>query len=267
MSANFKYKGIQENKYIDGEISAVNRDEAVFKLKEQKIIVTSLEKVSGKEETKKKLKKTKKKVKLSKKIRIIQVITFTKKLETMVRAGLPILETIQMLEKQTIHPSFKVIIGKISNDVESGTTLSDAFEKYPFAFNNIYVNLLRAGESSGKVDLFLKKRLQIEEKYKKSLKDVNGIQFQKQNLKNRKRVVWFVNILVDKNRDLYLNEMKNINIESRPFFYSLSMMPLYSSYSFSSKISKKVSSLGLTLPTHDMVNDHIIDCIAHLFKK
>ena len=157
MSANFKYKGIQENKYIDGEISAVNRDEAVFKLKEQKIIVTSLEKVSGKEETKKKLKKTKKKVKLSKKIPIIQVITFTKKLETMVRAGLPILETIQMLEKQTIHPSLKVIIGKISNDVESGTTLSDAFEKYPFAFNNIYVNLLRAGESSGKVDLFLKK--------------------------------------------------------------------------------------------------------------
>jgi type IV pilus assembly protein PilC len=157
MSANFKYKGVRENKYIDGEISAINRDEAIFKLKEQKIIVTSLKKVSGKEETKKKRKKTKKKVKLSKKIPLNEVITFTKKLETMVRAGLPILETIRMLEKQATHSSLKVIIGRISKDVESGIALSDAFEKYPFAFNNIYVNLLRAGESSGKVDLFLKK--------------------------------------------------------------------------------------------------------------
>jgi len=157
VSANFKYKGVRENKYIDGEISAINRDEAAFKLKEQKIIVTSLKKDSGKEETKKKRKKTKKKVKLSKKIPLNEVITFTKKLETMVRAGLPILETIRMLEKQATHSSLKVIIGRISNDVESGIALSDAFEKYPFAFNNIYVNLLRAGESSGKVDLFLKK--------------------------------------------------------------------------------------------------------------
>ena len=60
MPANFKYKGIQANKYIDGEISAINRDEAAFKLREQKIIVTLLEKVSGKEETQKKQKKKKK---------------------------------------------------------------------------------------------------------------------------------------------------------------------------------------------------------------
>jgi type IV pilus assembly protein PilC len=174
MPANFKYKGIQANKYIDGEISAINRDEAAFKLKEQKIIVTLLEKVSGKEETKKKQNKKKKKVNLSKKIPLGEVITFTKKLETMVRAGLPILETIQMLEKQATHPSLKIIIKRISNDVESGVTLSDAFEKYPFAFNNIYVNLLRAGESSGMVDLFLKKLVIGMEKDAKIKSSIKG---------------------------------------------------------------------------------------------
>ncbi len=175
MSATFKYKGLQNNRYIDGEILAINRDEAVFKLKNQKIIVTSLKKISGKEESKKKENKNKKikNIKISKKIPLKDTIEFTKKLETMVRAGLPILETIRMLEKQTTHASLKLIIKKISDEVESGTTLSDAFEKYPFVFNNIYVNLLRAGESSGKVDLFLKKLvigMEKDQKIKASIK-------------------------------------------------------------------------------------------------
>jgi len=173
MTAKYHYKGIQGNKYTDGDISALNKEEAAFKLKEQKIIITSLDKVSGKEEIiKSKAEKTKRSKK-GKKVPVHEIIVFTKKLETMVRAGLPILETISMIEKQTVHPGLKQIIGQIHNDIESGTPLSDAFAKHDKVFNNVYINLLRAGESSGQVDLFLKKLvigMEKDEKIRSSIK-------------------------------------------------------------------------------------------------
>ena len=173
MAVTYSYKGILGNKYTEGKIVALNKDEAAFKLKEDKIIITSLVKVSGKEEVIKSKKESKKATKIPKKIPIGEVITFTKKFETMVRAGLPILETIKMIEEQTDHKGFKLLISDIHQSVESGNTLSDSFEKYPGAFDNIYINLLRAGESSGKVQLFLSKlviNMEKQEKIKTSIK-------------------------------------------------------------------------------------------------
>ena len=173
MAVTYSYKGILGNKYTEGKIVALNKDEAAFKLKEDKIIITSLVKVSGKEEVIKSKKESKKATKIPKKIPIVEVITFTKKFETMVRAGLPILETIKMIEEQTDHKGFKLLISDIHQSVESGNTLSDSFEKYPGAFDNIYINLLRAGESSGKVQLFLSKlviNMEKQEKIKTSIK-------------------------------------------------------------------------------------------------
>jgi len=173
MAAKYHYKGIQGNKYTDGNIEALNKEEAAFKLKEQKIIITSLDKVSGKEEVKNTKIEKKSKKKSGKKVPVHEIIVFTKKLETMIRAGLPILETIRMIEKQTIHPGLKQIIDKIHNDIESGTPLSDSFAKHDKVFNNIYINLLRAGESSGQVDLFLKKLvigMEKDEKIRSSIK-------------------------------------------------------------------------------------------------
>ena len=111
MAITFSYKGILGNKYTEGKIVAINKEEAAFKLKEDKIIITSLIKLSGKEESIKKAKKEPKKAtKIPKKIPITEVITFTKKFETMVRAGLPILESIKMIEKQTDHKGFRLVI-------------------------------------------------------------------------------------------------------------------------------------------------------------
>ncbi len=69
MAVTYTYKGIQGNKYTDGKITALNRDEAAFKLKEEKIIITSLNKISGKEEGQKKRKKQKRVRKFQKKYR------------------------------------------------------------------------------------------------------------------------------------------------------------------------------------------------------
>jgi len=175
MAVTYSYKGILGSKYTEGKVVAINKDEAAFKLKEDKIIITSLTKVSGREESKK-IKKEVKEVKakkIPKKIPITEVITFTKKFETMVRAGLPILEAIKMIEEQTEHKGFKLLVSNIHQSVESGNNLSDSFEKFPGAFDNIYINLLRAGESSGKVQLFLSKlviNMEKQEKIKSSIK-------------------------------------------------------------------------------------------------
>ena len=91
----------------------------------------------------------------------------------MVRAGVPILESIKMIELQTEHKGFQIDCLDIHQSVESGNTLSDSFEKFPGAFDNIYINLLRAGESSGKVQLFLSKlviNMEKQEKIKSSIK-------------------------------------------------------------------------------------------------
>ena len=173
MSAKYSYKGIQSSKYTEGKIEALNKDEAAYKLKQQKIIITSLEKISGKEEVEEKNTKTKISKKAPKKVPVHEDIVFTKKLETMIRAGLPILETIAMIQEQTEDQGLKWVIEKIHQDVESGTPLSDAFAKHSLVFNNVYINLLRAGESSGKVDLFLKKLvigMEKDEKIRSSIK-------------------------------------------------------------------------------------------------
>jgi type IV pilus assembly protein PilC len=174
MAATYNYKGIQHNKYTEGKISAINEDEAAYKLKEQKIIITFLEKFSGNEEVKEKKVSLKKTTKAPKKVPIHEVIVFTKKLETMVRAGLPILETIAMLEKQTEHQGLKWIIGDIHKLVESGTSLSESFAEHGQVFNNVYINLLRAGEQSGKVDLFLQKLVVGMEKDEKIRSSIKG---------------------------------------------------------------------------------------------
>ncbi|MCE3233722.1 MAG: Type Secretion system PilC [Rickettsiaceae bacterium] len=177
--AIFQWKGIQGSVAANGEIEARNSDEAATKLKNQKIIVTNIILISGKEEATDapsspviKAQPKKKKYK-AKGIKTKDLVVFSKKFATMVKAGLPILKTLQMLESQQENPNFKWVVRSIKEDVESGSTLSQAFEEHPAVFDTIYINLLKAGETSGKLTLFLQKlviQLEKDEKIRKRLK-------------------------------------------------------------------------------------------------
>ena len=92
----------------------------------------------------------------------------------MVKAGLPILNVLSMLRDQVENPSMKEIIEDIRKSLEGGTTLSKCFEKYPKIFDNIYVNLIKAGEASGKLDVFLLKLVDSLEKKEKIKKKIKG---------------------------------------------------------------------------------------------
>ena len=170
-SETFSYKGISAGKYVEGSIDALNQEEASFKLKEQKIIITNLVK------TKKKASKQKKKGGGfsfgKKKVKPQDVVIFSKQFATMVKAGLPILNVLSMLRDQIEHPTMKEIIEDIRKSLEGGVTLSKCFEKYPKTFDSIYINLIKAGEASGKLDVFLMKlveSLEKREKVKKKIK-------------------------------------------------------------------------------------------------
>jgi len=168
---NFQYKGISQGKYVEGEIEALNNSEAAYKLKEQKVIITKLI-----EAKKKKVEKEKKKsagFSFGKGVKARDILIFAKQFSTMLRSGLPVLNALNLLIDQTSSPNMKAIIEKIKKDLEAGNALSKCFENHPKTFDTVTVNLIKAGEASGKLDVFLERivmSLEKREKIKSQIK-------------------------------------------------------------------------------------------------
>ena len=171
----YTYKGISDGKYVEGDIEAVNPDEASFKLKEQKIIITNLIRSSKKKQTEKKeKKKSGKSLFGKKKAKVEDVLIFSKQFATMVKAGLPILQVLAMLRDQLESPAMKEVVEDIRKSLEGGVTLSTCFGKFPELFDNVYINLIKAGEASGKLDVFLLKIVESLEKKEAIKKKIKG---------------------------------------------------------------------------------------------
>ncbi len=169
----FTYKGISDGKYVQGDIEAINLDEASHLLKEQKIIITNIVKSKKKKSGTKKKSSSFSFLSNKKKVKMEDILIFSKQFATMVKAGLPILQVLAMLRDQMENPGIKDIIEDIRKSLEGGVNLSKCFEKYPQHFDNVYVNLIKAGEASGKLDVFLLKiveSLEKREKVKKKIK-------------------------------------------------------------------------------------------------
>ena len=167
----FSYKGISEGKYVEGNIDAINLDEASYLLKEKKIIITNIVKSSKKKASAKK--KSGGSLFGKKKVKVEDILIFSKQFATMVKAGLPILQVLAMLRDQLENQGIKDVVEDIRKSLEGGLNLSRCFEKYPQHFDNVYVNLIKAGEASGKLDVFLLKivdSLEKKEKIKKKIK-------------------------------------------------------------------------------------------------
>ena len=167
---NFEYKGISYGKYVEGEIEALNNSEAAHKLKEQKVIITKLIQTKKKKEIKKKEKSS---ISFGTGVKAKDILVFCKQFATMLRAGLPVLNTLEMLIGQTASKGMKTIIENIKKDLEAGNALSKCFEKHPKVFDTVVVNLIKAGEASGKLDIFLQKivlNLEKKEKIKSQIK-------------------------------------------------------------------------------------------------
>ncbi len=90
-------------------------------------------------------------------VRYSDLNMFTRLLFTLQKAGLPILSSLHALAEQTLNKTLKETIGCIGRDIEAGSTLSSAMEKYPRIFNDLYVSMIRSGEVSGRLPEILER--------------------------------------------------------------------------------------------------------------
>lgn len=92
------------------------------------------------------------------------IVVFSRQFSTMVNAGLPILQGLTIVAEQAENPEFRVIMGKVRDDISNGVPLSDAMAKYPKVFTTLYVNMVRAGEQGGILDIIFERLSEYLEK-------------------------------------------------------------------------------------------------------
>jgi type IV pilus assembly protein PilC len=94
-------------------------------------------------------KTTKKKVSGARRIRLKELPLFTRQLAAMLSSGMPLVQSIVALEEQTVNKSFRTVLAGVRVSVEGGTMYSDSLDAYPQVFDELYVNMMRAGETGG----------------------------------------------------------------------------------------------------------------------
>jgi len=101
------------------------------------------------------------------------IVIFTRQLSTMIDAGLPLVQSLEILSKQQENTTFKKVLTAIKSDVETGTTFADAMRKHPQVFDNLFSNMIEAGETGGILDtilgrlaVFMEKSMALKKKIK-----------------------------------------------------------------------------------------------------
>ncbi len=147
--ATFAYVGRTRSGAVKkGELSAKTRDEAVDKLRKQSVVVTSLEEKKGGGFDLSK-------ISLGSGLTDKDLVVFTRQFGTMINAGLPLVQCLEILSTQSENKVLRETIGEVKIQVEAGSTFSDALRRHPKVFDDLYVNLVHAGEVGGLLDTIL----------------------------------------------------------------------------------------------------------------
>lgn len=149
---------------LKGQIDVATRDDVLKHIKQQKMIMVNVR------EQPKQLS-----FKFGKKgIRTRDIVIFTRQFATMINSGLPLVQSLDILARQTENPSLADVTKQVVFDVESGHTLADAFSKHPRAFTELYVNMVAAGEAGGILDTILIRLATFLEKSDALIRKVKG---------------------------------------------------------------------------------------------
>jgi len=146
-----------------GEITASTKEGVIAILGKKNIVPTLIA-----EKTKKAL------FALGGKIKDKDIVVFTRQFSTMINAGLPLVQALEILSTQVENKAFGKIIGQIKTDVESGLTYADSLKKHPKIFSELYANMVAAGEAGGILDTILNRLAAYIEKAMKLKKKVKG---------------------------------------------------------------------------------------------
>ena len=143
-------------------IEAASKDDAVAQLKRMRMNVVKLEEAA----------KTKSKTKGA--ISMRDIVIFTRQFSTMINSGLPLVQALDILSKQSENPILQNVTRQVVFDVESGHTVADALAKHPNAFTELYVNMVAAGEAGGILDTILMRLATFMEKNDALVRKVKG---------------------------------------------------------------------------------------------
>jgi type IV pilus assembly protein PilC len=145
--ATFAYVGRSRSGAVrKGELSAKNRDEAVDQLRKQSIVVTSLDEKAAKSGFN---------LSFGSGLTDKDLVVFTRQFGTMINAGLPLVQCLEILSTQSENKVLRESIGEVKVQVEAGSTFSDALRRHPKVFDDLYVNMVHAGEVGGLLDTIL----------------------------------------------------------------------------------------------------------------
>jgi type IV pilus assembly protein PilC len=153
-------KGIIES----GEVTAATKEDVIAILGKRRIVPTLITEKPKKARI----------LRFGGKIKDKDIVVFTRQFSTMINAGLPLVQALEILSTQVENKIFGKTIAQIKTDVESGLTYADALKKHPRIFSELYVNMVAAGEAGGVLDTILNRLAAYIEKSMKLKKKVKG---------------------------------------------------------------------------------------------
>ena len=155
----FKYQARNNlGKVTEGVIEAESEGAAGAALRQKRLEVVSISSVSGLGALWTAL------TKKGGNVTMKDVVVFSRQFSVMVNAGLPILQGLTIVAEQAENPDFRIVMTKVRDDISNGVTLSEAMAKHPKAFNTLYVNMIKAGEQGGILDVILERLSEYMEK-------------------------------------------------------------------------------------------------------
>ena len=145
--AVFTYQGRGSAGTMTGEIEAADRTSAVGELRRRSVLVTQIaEKAGGRAP-----------VKTGGKVKDREMAIFTRQFSTMIDAGLPLVQCLNILSEQSESKNLRAITGAVARTVEEGATLAESLRRHPRTFDDLYVNMVEVGETGGILDVVLQR--------------------------------------------------------------------------------------------------------------
>ncbi len=162
----YEYEAMNaEGKAIVDQIEAKNTDEAIAKIRELNLFPTRMtEQKAGGVASQTRTGRRRKRSFVIGGVRGKQLTAFTRQLSTLTDAGIPVVQSLNILEHQMRACALKNVVGDVADGVEGGNSLSEAMADHPKAFDELYCNMVKAGETSGMLDSVLQRLAEFREK-------------------------------------------------------------------------------------------------------
>ena len=165
----FKYTAKDKDaRNVNGKIVAETQAAVIEELRKRQLTIISIQETKGGRGPQKSAPR--------KKVKVDDIVLFSRQLATMVEAGIPIIQALDALQDQADHLTFKKIIGQVKEEIQHGSSLANAFSKHPQVFDSLFINMVRVGETGGvlseildRISSYMEKILKLKRKIQSAL--------------------------------------------------------------------------------------------------